>query len=112
MIAFGIVKNLEVTPKKLKDIDTQSLEFCGLIAFADELRPEAKSAVAIAKEAGINVRLITGDHIETAYTIGNKVGIASARDQAVQGSELPNDQKALAALVSTKSVYARNSTKR
>ena len=74
VIAFGSVQGIKTAPKKLGGTKPGSLEFAGFVAFADELRPEAKEAVTIAKNAGINVRLITGDHIETAYTIGNQVG--------------------------------------
>jgi Ca2+-transporting ATPase len=107
VIAFGIANNIIVAPKSLKDIDTNKLNFAGVIAFADELRPESKIAVSTAQNAGINVRLITGDHIDTAYTIGNQVGIATSREQAIQGSDLPADTKSFAATVASKTIYAR-----
>lgn len=56
-------------------------EFAGLIAVADILRPEAKRAVAAALNAGVTVRMITGDHFETAYHIGKSLGMADSRDQ-------------------------------
>ena len=56
-------------------------EFAGLIAVADVLRPEAKRAVAAALNAGVTVRMITGDHFETAYHIGKSLGMADSRDQ-------------------------------
>ena len=107
VIAFGSVQGIETAPKKLSDTNPGSLEFAGFVAFADELRPEAKNAVEIAQNAGINIRLITGDHIETAYTIGNQVGIAQSRDQAIQGSDLPSDAKSFAATVASKTIFAR-----
>jgi len=55
--------------------------FAGFIAIADELRPEAKRSVQAALQAGVTVRMITGDHFETAYHIGNKLGIVAHRDQ-------------------------------
>jgi Ca2+-transporting ATPase len=57
------------------------LEFNGFIAVADILRPEARSAVLRAQAAGVSVRMITGDHFETAFHIGSKLSIVSDRSQ-------------------------------
>jgi Ca2+-transporting ATPase len=56
-------------------------EFVGFIAIADVLRPEAKRAIAAALDAGVTVRMITGDHFETAYHIAHKLGMVTNRDQ-------------------------------
>lgn len=57
------------------------LEFAGLVAVADTLRPSARTAIAAAHRAGVSVRMITGDHLETAYSIGLKLGLVESRDQ-------------------------------
>ncbi len=57
------------------------LKFAGLIAVADTLRPSARRAIAAARGAGVSVRMITGDHLETAYTIGVKLGLVDSREQ-------------------------------
>ncbi len=57
------------------------LEFAGLVAVADTLRPTARHAIATAQRAGVTVRMITGDHLETAYSIGLKLGLVTSRDQ-------------------------------
>lgn len=56
-------------------------EFVGFVAVADVLRPEAKRAVAAALRAGVTVRMITGDHFETAYHIGRHLGMVTKREQ-------------------------------
>lgn len=67
---------------ELSDIpDSLKLEVDGFIAVADQLRPEAKKAIASALQAGVSVRMITGDHLETAYFIGKKLGMVERRDQ-------------------------------
>ncbi|MDN5275837.1 MAG: pacL2 [Candidatus Saccharibacteria bacterium] len=58
-----------------------TFNFVGFVAVADTLRPEAKRAIASAIRAGITVRMITGDHFETAYQIGRTLGLVSTRDQ-------------------------------
>jgi Ca2+-transporting ATPase len=64
---------------------TQGLSFVGLAGIIDPLRSEAKSAVAVALAAGIDVRMITGDHAVTAQAIGADLGLGPG---AISGAEL------------------------
>lgn len=50
-------------------------EIAGLIAVADEIKPEAPKAVKRVKDMGIGVTLITGDNKNTAAAIGAIAGI-------------------------------------
>jgi Ca2+-transporting ATPase len=61
------------------------LMFAGLVGIIDPLRAEAKDAVAVALGAGIDVRMITGDHAVTARAIGESLGLGPG---AISGSEL------------------------
>ncbi|MNX31219.1 Calcium-transporting ATPase 1 [compost metagenome] len=69
------ISSFEGLPKRAK------LDFIGFIAVADVLRPEAKQAIAAALSAGVTVRMITGDHFETAYHIGRQLGMVTHRNQ-------------------------------
>ena len=46
-----------------------------LVGIVDPPRPTAKTAIAIAHEAGIQIRMITGDHAVTAAAIAKELGI-------------------------------------
>ncbi|GAA3611209.1 cation-transporting P-type ATPase [Nonomuraea rosea] len=46
-----------------------------LVGIVDPPRPQAKAAIAKAREAGIQVRMITGDHAVTAQSIAAQLGI-------------------------------------
>lgn len=107
VIAFASSQVEGEVPETLENIHEHKLEFVGFVAFADELRPEAKQAINAAHLAGINVRLITGDHYETAYNIGKQIGVANHPDQVVLGSDLPKDVRALAVAIRGKTVFAR-----
>ncbi|WP_396667637.1 cation-translocating P-type ATPase [Microbacterium sp. R86528] len=61
------------------------LTFVGLVGIIDPLRPSSKEAVRIAREAGIEVRMITGDHAITASAIGGKLGLGEG---ALSGADL------------------------
>ena len=64
---------------------TQDLDFVGMVGIIDPLRAEAKAAVHTALGAGIDVRMITGDHAVTANAIGQTLGLGPG---AISGSEL------------------------
>jgi Ca2+-transporting ATPase len=52
-----------------------NLTLLAMVGIVDPPRPEAKAAIAKCKGAGIQVRMITGDHAVTAATIGHELGI-------------------------------------
>ena len=64
---------------------THDLAFVGMVGIIDPLRAEAKGAVATALGAGIDVRMITGDHAVTAHAIGEQLGLGLG---AISGAEL------------------------
>jgi Ca2+-transporting ATPase len=64
---------------------THGLAFIGMVGIIDPLRVEAKAAVATALRAGIDVRMITGDHAVTARAIGETLGLGPG---AISGAEL------------------------
>ncbi len=107
VIAFGKYKISGTAPKDLSTIKNHGIDFAGYVAFADELRPEAARAIRAARQAGISVRLITGDHYETAYNIGKQIGLANHPAQVIQGVDLPKETSALATTIRNKTVFAR-----
>ena len=61
----------------------------GLVGIRDDVRPEAKDAIAEVMGAGIQVVMITGDRLETAIAIAKDAGlIQSNSDRALSSAEL------------------------
>ena len=60
------------------------LTMLALIGIVDPPRAEAKAAIATAHAAGIQVRMITGDHAVTAEAIARELGITG---RAITGAE-------------------------
>ncbi|MBS3965113.1 MAG: cation-transporting P-type ATPase [Methylomonas sp.] len=56
------------------------LTFLGLQAMIDPPRPEAIEAVARSRQAGVHVKMITGDHIGTATAIARQIGLVDANE--------------------------------
>ncbi len=75
----------------------QDLVFVGLVGIIDPLRPSSVDAVRTAREAGIDVRMITGDHAVTAAAIGAELGIGAG---AASGADIHamSDEQLSAAL--------------
>jgi Ca2+-transporting ATPase len=66
------------------------MEFLGLQAMIDPPRPEAIKAIATCHQAGIDVKMITGDHALTAATIACQLGIVgdNSTSLSVTGAQL------------------------
>jgi Ca2+-transporting ATPase len=60
------------------------LTLLALVGIVDPPRPEAKAAIKVAHAAGIQVRMITGDHAVTAEAIARQLGITG---RAITGAE-------------------------
>ena len=68
----------------------QGLVFLGFQAMLDPPRPEAIDAVKICQKAGIRIKMITGDNLKTAISVGRKIGLKnnSSDISAITGMEL------------------------
>ncbi|WP_149496329.1 cation-transporting P-type ATPase [Roseiconus lacunae] len=76
-------KRMPAEQKTLDHHDLQGeLSFLGLQAMIDPPRPEAITAVAACHQAGIKVKMITGDHVVTATAIATQLGLDGVRDEA------------------------------
>jgi Ca2+-transporting ATPase len=70
----------------------QGLTLLALVGIVDPPRPAAKAAIATAHEAGIQVRMITGDHAITAQAIAQDLGIKGRAITGAQFAELDDDR--------------------
>src|SRR3989344_2143120 len=75
-------------PKQLKTESIHSLSFVGFFGMQDTLRSEVKGAMQRAKDAGIRVVMITGDHKITARAIAKEAGIYQDGDTVLTGDEI------------------------
>ncbi len=75
-------------PDALQESMLAGLALQALVGFMDPVRPEVPAAVRTAREAGIRVAMITGDHPATAFAVAHGLGIAESKDQVVTGRTL------------------------
>lgn len=67
----------------------EDLVIIGLVAIRDDVRPEARDAIAEVRSAGIQVVMITGDRLETAVAIAKDAGLLkSDSERALTSAQL------------------------
>ena len=81
------------------------LVLIGLVGIIDPPRPEARDAIRLCQQAGIQVKMITGDHGLTAAAIARELGLDG---RVLTGAELDGiDAEALSRCVEETTVFAR-----
>ncbi|WP_062627470.1 cation-transporting P-type ATPase [Ferriphaselus amnicola] len=103
------MKSVEVDQRELRFADVEGgFTLLGMVGISDPPREEAISAVRDCKAAGIRVKMITGDHADTARAIAAQLGIGNGL--ALTGVELDAmDDEALRQAVRDVDVFARSS---
>lgn len=103
-------KKMDEGLKEIKKDDLQdNVIFLGFAGIIDPPRDEVIQAINECKSAGIEVKMITGDHAITAKTIGKKIGIGDG-EKVMTGKELEemsDDQ--FSKVVDQYDIYARTS---
>ncbi len=80
----------------------------GLVGMIDPPREEVKDSIKTAKTAGITTLMITGDHKNTAFTIGKELGIAENIEQTITGKELDEiPENKLISIIKNLRIFAR-----
>lgn len=64
----------------------ESLVFGGFVGIIDPLRDGVKESINIAKNAGVSVKMLTGDNINTAKAIGEEIGLLKNGKKAVEAT--------------------------
>ncbi|MDP1737560.1 MAG: HAD-IC family P-type ATPase [Caulobacter sp.] len=73
---------------RMAPADLRGLRLLGFAGLIDPIRPEVPEAIAACRAAGVEVRMITGDHPETALAIARQIYAGPPPERAVTGSEL------------------------
>ncbi|KAF5062503.1 putative cation-transporting ATPase F [anaerobic digester metagenome] len=107
VIAFAHKKNVAA-----KQIDPESvragLQFAGLLCMIDPPRTEAMDAIRVCQQAGITVKMITGDHPVTAEAIGRQLGLLPQGQSAMSGRDLDGlSEKQMQDAAMSTNVFAR-----
>lgn len=96
-----------------EDIDVDSNEnnlvFSGFVGIRDPLRDDVIQSVNIANKAGVSVKMLTGDNINTAKAIGQELGLLKNNMRAVEASYIDTlTDEELKSEIQTISIVARS----
>ena len=109
VLAFAVKP---VPPKNtvLEHADVEgSLTLLGMVGMIDPPRAEATAAVVECYNAGIQVKMVTGDHTKTAAAIGQQIGLQHA-EKVLTGADLDTfDDAALSQAVLNCNIFSRTS---
>jgi len=105
-VAEGTVESIPTSNRP--PVEPTELTFLGFIGLIDPLRAGVAEAISSAREAGISVTMITGDHPETALSIAQNIGLAESMNEVTTGNDLVGiSQDQLRKVVDTTWVFAR-----
>jgi len=94
--------------KNIVDLKTLDIHFLGLQAMIDPPRLEAIEAVKLCHQAGISVKMITGDHKITALAIAKELNIADNNSRSISGYEMSSmSDNELRNIINDVNVFAR-----
>lgn len=74
--------------EEIKNNKISDLEWGGLVGFWDPPRKDVKEALSAAKEAGLKIKVVTGDYYRTAVKIMKYLGIKINSSEILEGEEL------------------------
>jgi len=82
-------RNAEGIKAEVEEME-KDLTFVGMQFMIDPPRDEVKVAIQECKQAGIGVKMITGDNLITATAIARELGMISPGEITHQGKDIPN----------------------
>jgi calcium-translocating P-type ATPase len=85
MRVLAVARRTVGEASELRESDLDGFELLGLVALVDPPRESALAAVGACRAAGVDVKMITGDHVSTASAIGARFGLSGP---AFTGREL------------------------
>ena len=110
VIAFASKPARDANRLEFAEVEDGGLTLIGLVGLIDPPRPEAIQAIAECKAAGIDVKMITGDHASTAAAIARELGLGGRAIDALTGRAIDAmDDDALRRALPTTAVFARTS---
>jgi Ca2+-transporting ATPase len=88
--------------------DYSGYTWVGLVGMEDRVREGVVEAVRVARKAGIQVKMITGDYLKTAEHIARSIGILEEGERSMEGSAVASlSEDELRERVRETSVFAR-----
>lgn len=111
VLAFAYKESTEAKDYRTREDWKKELIFQGFVGINDPLREGVVESIAIAREGGIETKMLTGDNIQTAMAIGKELGMIGGKSQmrAVESTYIDQlDDQQLAEEIKTIGIVARS----
>jgi len=101
------IRNWKLEIRNLQDF-CKNLVFAGFITLKDPIRPEAKEAIKICRQAGMRPIIVTGDHKLTAKAVATELGFKIGEENILEGQGLDKlSDKDFEKILPEVQIYAR-----
>jgi magnesium-transporting ATPase (P-type) len=104
VVAFG--RSGEALPDDPEQAPPPRLDAVCLVVLEETLRTDAAETIAVIREEGVDLKLISGDARATVTAVAHAVGVP-ADAGVIEGSELPEDPEGLAAVALANTIFCR-----
>jgi Ca2+-transporting ATPase len=88
LVAVAVRRN--VTQQHITHDDITDLLFLGVLAINDPIRVGVREAITQTRDAGVKVKIVTGDHIGTAKAVTRQLGLAVSDNHILSSEMLQN----------------------
>lgn len=107
-VASKLSTKKSLSKSSFEKLSKEGFVFQGLVGIQDPLRESARLAVQSTKKAGVKTVMVTGDHKDTATSIGKQLGIVHSDNDVMTGADLDTlSEKELDERIENISVFAR-----
>ncbi|OGY23738.1 MAG: hypothetical protein A2Y57_04390 [Candidatus Woykebacteria bacterium RBG_13_40_7b] len=101
-------KEIKIENKLIRESVEGELDLIGLLGISDPPREEVSESLKIARTAGIEVVMVTGDSSVTAQAIGHEIGLLKEGDLVMEGGQLNSlDDEAFGKIIEKVRIFAR-----
>jgi P-type Ca2+ transporter type 2C len=106
LVGIGRASKKHTEPSSLEDI--KDIEFLGVFAFYDPIRPEVPQAIKNIESYGVKMVLITGDLVGTALSVAKSIDWQVGEEEVLTGADIQalSDEKMLSLIPRIK-IFAR-----
>ncbi|MCS7201001.1 MAG: cation-translocating P-type ATPase, partial [Patescibacteria group bacterium] len=83
-------------------------EFWGIASFIDPIKKTAFEAIELAKKLNLEIKILTGDSPQVAYSVAKKLGLIENGEKVILGEEIRNvNEEKIFEIVKNNNVFAR-----
>lgn len=86
LLAVATRQHLE--QEELVHDDVHELLFLGVLVIEDPIRSDVAGAIELTRQAGVMIKLVTGDHAGTAKAVARSIGLTAGEAVAIDGERM------------------------